>query len=182
MRSDALVLADVTVARARAGDLEALENVYRAYRTGVYSLGRRICGSEEDAEEVLQDTFLEVCRSIHRYRGDGSLWGWVRQVAVSKALMLLRRERSRSAYSLNGDGPVQRSTGSVRPEPTGPIDLETALKRLSPVTRAVLWLHDVEGYTHEEIGAMMEKTASFSKSQLSRAHRRLRGWLQYDRD
>jgi RNA polymerase sigma-70 factor (ECF subfamily) len=58
------------------------------------------------------------------------------------------------------------------------VDLEAAISRLSPIARAVLWLHDVEGYTHEEIGRMMGKTASFSKSQLSRAHRRLREWLQ----
>ena len=104
MSSDALVLADALVARARAGDLEALESVYRAYRSQVYNLGRRICGNEEDAEDVLQDTFVEVCRSIKRYRGEGSLWGWIRQVAVSKALMLLRRERNRSRRTVSGDG------------------------------------------------------------------------------
>jgi DNA-directed RNA polymerase specialized sigma24 family protein len=170
-------VASAKVARARAGDLEALEEVYRAYRAPVYNLGRRICGNEEDAEDVLQDTFLEVCRSIGRFRGDCPLWSWVRRVAVSKALMLLRRERHRAARPLDGDGGVAGVVGRVPPEPTTPIDLETALGRLAAVTRAVLWLHDVEGYTHEEIGELMGKTASFSKSQLSRAHRRLREWL-----
>lgn len=175
MRGESLALAGAEeVARAQAGDLEALERVYRAYRAPVYNLGRRICGNEEDAEDVLQETFLEVCRSIGKFRGDGSLWGWVRQVAVSKALMLLRRDRHRAARSLNGDDNLM---GRLPPEPTVPIDLESALQRLSPLTRAVLWLHDVEGYTHEEIGELMGKTASFSKSQLSRAHRRLREWL-----
>ena len=174
MKSDGLVLASADVARARAGDLEALENVYRAFRGPVYSLGRRMCGNEEDAEDVLQETFLEVCRSIGRFRGEGSLWSWIRQVAASKALMLLRRERGRAG---NG-GPVPPDAlGTSPPEPTAPIDLEAALGRLSPATRAVLWLHDVEGYTHEEIGEMMGGTASFSKSQLSRAHKRLREWL-----
>jgi RNA polymerase sigma-70 factor (ECF subfamily) len=102
----------------------------------------------------------------------------VRQVAVSKAFMLLRRERTRSGRTVSGDGLSPDMFGVPPPEPTGPIDLETALGRLSPVTRAVLWLHDVEGYTHEEIGELMEKTASFSKSQLSRAHKRLREWLK----
>ena len=177
MSSDALVLADALVARARAGDLEALESVYRAYRSQVYNLGRRICGNEEDAEDVLQDTFVEVCRSIKRYRGEGSLWGWIRQVAVSKALMLLRRERNRSRRTVSGDGVNLELIGANPPEPMAPIDLEVALGRLSSVTRSVLWLHEVEGYTHEEIGEMMGKTASFSKSQLSRAHKRLREWL-----
>jgi RNA polymerase sigma-70 factor (ECF subfamily) len=178
MRAETLAVASAEVARARAGDLEALEDVYRAYQGRVYNLGRRICGNEEDAEDVLQDTFLEVCRSIGRFRGDGSLWSWVRQVAVSKALMLLRRERHRVASSLDGDGNLAEMVGRPPPEPTVPIDLETALGRLAPVTRAVLWLHDVEGYTHEEIGEAMGRTASFSKSQLSRAHRRLREWLK----
>jgi RNA polymerase sigma-70 factor (ECF subfamily) len=178
MRAETLAVASAEVARARAGDLEALEEVFRAYQAPVYNLGRRICGNEEDAEDVLQDTFLEVCRSIGRFRGDGSLWSWVRQVAVSKALMLLRRERQRTARSLDGDGNLAGMVGRAPPEPTVPIDLEAALGRLAPVTRAVLWLHDVEGYTHEEIGELMGKTASFSKSQLSRAHRRLREWLK----
>jgi RNA polymerase sigma-70 factor (ECF subfamily) len=57
------------------------------------------------------------------------------------------------------------------------MDLEAALERLSETSRAVVWLHDVEGYTHEEIAGMMGKTPSFSKSQLARAHQRLRRWL-----
>lgn len=180
MSGEALALQTTVVAQARRGDLDALEEVYYAYQSSVYNLARRICGNEEDAEDVLQETFLEVCRSIRRFRGDGSLWGWIRQVAVSKALMHLRRERRRAAEPLDtvNGGPVRSGGGAVRsPEPTAPIDLETAVTRLTPVTRAVLWLHDVEGYTHEEIGEMMGKTASFSKSQLSRAHRRLREWL-----
>lgn len=180
MSGEAIAVATTLVARARGGDVEALEDVYRAYQTGVYNLARRICGNEEDAEDVLQETFLEVCRSIRRFRGDGSLWGWVRRVAVSKALMHLRRERRRVHTSLDLDGVLVDGVGgggAAPPEPTVPIDLETAVSRLAPVSRAVLWLHDVEGYTHEEIGEMMGKTASFSKSQLSRAHRRLREWL-----
>jgi DNA-directed RNA polymerase specialized sigma24 family protein len=77
-----------------------------------------------------------------------------------------------------GGGELDPETlGGARPEPTAPVDLETALNRLAPVSRAVLWLHDVEGYTHEEIGEMLGGTASFSKSQLARAHKRLRNWL-----
>jgi RNA polymerase sigma-70 factor (ECF subfamily) len=57
------------------------------------------------------------------------------------------------------------------------MDLEAALERLSDTSRAVVWLHDVEGYTHDEIAQMMGKTVSFSKSQLARAHTRLRRWL-----
>ncbi len=172
-----MALASALVARAREGDQEALEGVYRAYETSVYTLARRICGNEADAQDVLQDTFLEICRSIGKYRGEGSLWGWVRQVAVSKALMHLRRERVRATQSLDLDGFTPGAAAMSTPEPTAPVELEAALERLNPVARSVLWLHEVEGYTHQEIGEMMGKTASFSKSQLSRAHQRLREWL-----
>lgn len=164
--------ADAVVARARLGDPVALEALYRAYSTGVYNLARRICRTTEDAEDVLQETFFEVCRSIRTYRGDGSIWGWIRSVAASKALMRLRRNKYRATDELNDElAPARGSSTALR------MDLEAALDRLSDTARAVVWLHDVEGYTHEEIGTQMGRTASFSKSQLARAHQRLRGWL-----
>lgn len=172
----ALVLtdADALLVRARAGDLEALEQVYRAYESPVYNLARRICRTVEDAEDVLQETFFEVCRSVHQYRGEGSLWGWIRTIAASKALMRLRRNKYRDTDELDEElhRPLNRQDGGgLR------MDLEAALERLSETGRAVVWLHDVEGYTHEEIAGMMGKTVSFSKSQLARAHQRLRRWL-----
>lgn len=155
-----------------AGDPEAQEALYRAFETPVYNLARRICRTTEDAEDVLQETFLEVFRSIARYRGEGNLWGWVRTITASKALMRLRRNKYRDTDELEDDAtPLRRDDAALR------MDLEAALERLSETSRAVVWLHDVEGYTHEEIAAMMERTVSFSKSQLARAHARLRRWL-----
>ncbi|MDX2122694.1 MAG: sigma-70 family RNA polymerase sigma factor [Gemmatimonadota bacterium] len=164
---------EVVLSRARAGDAAALERVYRAYETPVYNLARRICRTVEDAEDVLQETFFEVCRSIGQYRGDGSLWGWVRSIAASKALMRLRRNKYRDTDELDEEfhRPTMKVDGGLR------MDLEAALERLPETSRAVVWLHDVEGYTHEEIAGMMGKTVSFSKSQLARAHTRLRRWL-----
>jgi RNA polymerase sigma factor (sigma-70 family) len=164
--------ADAVIARARLGDPVALEALYRAYATPVYNLARRICRTTEDAEDILQETFFEVCRSIRNYRGDGSIWGWIRSVASSKALMRLRRNKYRDTDELNDDlAPSRPASNALR------IDLESAMDRLSDTARAVVWLHDVEGYTHEEIAGQMGRTVSFSKSQLSRAHTRLRTWL-----
>jgi RNA polymerase sigma-70 factor (ECF subfamily) len=167
-----LAVPDILVARAKAGDEEAFEALYRAFEAPVYNLARRILRSPEDAEDVLQETFLEVVRSIRSYRGDGSLWGWIRQIAASKALMRIRREQLRATEEL-----VEEAAGRAAAPVGARIDLERALDHLSHTARAVVWLHDVEGYTHEEIAEMMGKTASFSKSQLARAHQRLRGLL-----
>ena len=167
-----LANADRVLPGVKSGDPAAQEALYRAFETPVYNLARRICRTTEDAEDVLQETFLEVFRSIGSFRGEGSLWGWVRTIASSKALMRLRRNKYREADELQDDVlPFRKEDTALR------MDLEAALERLHPTSRAVVWLHDVEGYTHEEIAGMMQKTVSFSKSQLARAHLRLRRWL-----
>ena len=172
MEATTLPDAEAVIARAQRGDPLALEALYRAYNGRVYNLARRICRTTEDAEDVLQETFFEVCRSIRNYRGDGSIWGWIRTVASSKALMRLRRNKYRDTDLLHDDlAPARHSSPALR------MDLEAALDRLSDTARAVVWLHDVEGYTHEEIATQMGKSTSFSKSQLARAHQRLRVWL-----
>jgi RNA polymerase sigma-70 factor (ECF subfamily) len=171
-----LAVPDILVARAKSGDLEALEALYRAFETPVYNLALRMLRSPEDAEDVLQETFLEVVRSIKQYRGEGHLWGWIRQIAASKALMRIRRNQVRATEELHEEAAAGRGGGgSTIP---ARVDLERAFERLSATSRAVVWLHDVEGYTHEEIAEQMGKTVSFSKSQLARAHARLRGMLE----
>jgi len=164
---------ELAIRRAKKGDIEALERVYRAYVSTVYSLARRMCRTAEEAEEVLQETFLEVCKSMHKFRGTapGMLTAWIKRVAASKALIRIRHEKYRDVEELDEDGGwagTQDGDVGLR------MDLETALSQLSDTSRAVVWLHDVEGYTHEEIAELMGKTVSFSKSQLSRAHARLR--------
>ncbi len=162
------------VARAQAGDDGALEHLFRAYEGSVYTLARRLTRTAEDAEDVLQETFLEVCRSLGAWRGEGSLWGWIRTIASSKALMRYRREKVRETDVLDesADG-----SGVAALDVPLQLDLEAALDRLPERSRAVVWLHDVEGFTHEEIAEQMGMTVSFSKSQLARAHRKLRTWL-----
>ena len=169
-----LVEARSLVARARAGDYGALERVFRAYEGSVYTVARRLTRTAEDAEDVLQETFLEVCRSLGSWRGDGSLWGWVRRITVSKALMRYRREKLRATDELV-EG-ADATDDAVMDVPLR-LDLEEALSRLPERSRQVVWLHDVEGMTHEEIAEAMGMTTSFSKSQLARAHRKLRAWL-----
>ena len=126
MDSYLLANADSVVARAKAGDEAALEELYRAFEAPVYNLARRICRTTEDAEDVLQETFFEVCRSIGRYREEGSLWGWVRTIASSKALMRLRRNKYRETDELQ-----EEVMGQRREDTALRMDLEAALERLS---------------------------------------------------
>src|SRR5713101_8111438 len=175
-RSDQAILRQL-----RGGDLRALEVLYRAYEGAIYNLGRRICGSDQGADDILQETFLEVSRSFRAYRGDGPLLGWIKKICVNKALMQLRRNNRLGEETLEeeddsygDDASVMIAAGHGR---ASKLEMEQAFEQLAPVTRTVVWLYDVEGYTHEEISRMLHKTVSFSKSQLSRAHSRLRDWL-----
>ncbi|MCH8930325.1 MAG: RNA polymerase sigma factor [Proteobacteria bacterium] len=165
------------VSRARRGDLKAHELVYKAYAKPVYNLAIRILRDPHQAEEVMQDTFIEVIRKIGSYRGDAPLGAWIRRIAANKALMVLRSAWHRLATPLDAEHETTAEDRGAAGEGMRAVEsaeLERQLARLAPVTRAVIWLYDVEGYTHQEIATMMGKTASFSKSQLSRGHEKLR--------
>lgn len=160
------------LAEARAGNMSAHEALFRRFHTPVYNLALRMLAQRAAAEEVVQDTFVEVIRRIGDYRGEAPLGGWVRRIAVNFSLMQLRSVWHKRAVPL---AVVDEVSAGANPDRAGDIsDLEGALRHLSAKARTVVWLHDVEGLTHKEIGLLMGKTASFSKSQLARAHERLR--------
>jgi len=166
------------IRRARGGDRAALEALYRTYRDAVYTLALRILDQRGAAEDVLQETFMEVLGKLATLRADASVAGWIRSIAVNKCLMQLRSAWRRNGHSLEDAFGAEAGL----PDSTTPlfgarvdarVDLEAWLSALPPVSRAVLWLHDVEGFTHAEIAARMERSESFSKSQLARAHARI---------
>lgn len=165
---------------ASEGDARAHEAIFRACRQPVYTLIRRLVPREAAADDLFQDTFVEILRSIGSYTGEGSFAGWVRSIAVSKCLMYLRSPWHRSLLWLDDDAaseppPELRTNAPAAVESRS--DLERALARLPALSRSVVWLYDVEGYTHAEIARMLGRTVSFSKSQLARAHARLRDAL-----
>jgi RNA polymerase sigma-70 factor (ECF subfamily) len=168
------------LARARSGDRAAFEQLYRWFERPVFTLALRMCGDREEAAEVLQDTMLKLFDRIGDYRAiDGApFWGWLRRVAVNEALMRLRRGRFAGTGELPGDDVLP---DDLAPPPAAAADsaaLQRALAELPAITRSVLWLYHAEGYTHDEIATLMQRTASFSKSQVARGSRRLRALLE----
>jgi len=163
-----------TAAAARDGDVAALGRVYEACAPAAYTLLRRLVRREAVAEDLLQETFADVIQHIASFEGRAPLPMWVRSIAVRRGLMYLRSPWHRSLEWLEARPDVQPVTGAESGRADQCEDLDRALMTLPPLSRAVVWLHDVEGYTHGEIAAELGRTASFSKSQLSRAHARLR--------
>ena len=113
------------------------------------------------------------------YRGDSQFSTWAHRIAVNRTLNALRKTRRLSGLETE----VQEDSASVEPDHDRSFvaeSIEAAAAKLSPGARAVFMLHDVEGYTHEEIAEQMGRSVSFSKSQLARAHARLRRMLNED--
>lgn len=158
-----------SLARARAGERGAQALIYRAYEQPVFNLLRRMVDNADTAADLLQDSFIDAFARIGQFRGEAPFGYWLRSVAASRALMHLRGQRR----FLELFAP-EAEVDEVPSYDVHQLDLERALAALTPLPRAVLWLYHVEGYSHAEIAAMNGKSESFSKSQLSRAHARLR--------
>jgi len=174
------------LAAARAGEERARAQLYALVAPATFGLIRRLMGARAQAEDLFQDTLITMYERLNDYRGEAPFGAWVRRIAVSKCLMYLRSPWHRARLELSGgaeewldaltgQGPADAAAGAGMAES---LDLERALARLSPTARAVVWLYEVEGYSHEEIGRAFGRTVSFSKSQLARAHRRLRALLE----
>lgn len=176
--SFAIDVPDALLRRARAGERAAFEQLYRWFERPVFTLAMRIGGDRDEAAEVLQETMLKVIDRIGDFRGSSPFWGWLRQIAVNEALMRLRRGRKLSQeVSDEAIGEFAEDPSPPPPAAADAAQLQRALAALPVATRSVLWLYHAEGYTHEEIAGLMQRTPSFSKSQLARGTRRLRALL-----
>ncbi len=183
MRLVEIEIPDELLRRACAGDEAAQVAVYTATAPATFALIRRLIVNRAAAEDLFQDTMMVLFERLSEFRREAPLGAWLRQIAVSKCLMFLRSpwHRARLHLETEGEGDIAHclsaSLVTAAPSPEG-FDVEKALASLSPTARAVVWLYEVEGYSHEEIGRLFGRSISFSKSQLARAHIRLREWLE----
>lgn len=166
------------LAAARAGDAAIRSELFARLAAPTLGIIRRLVNHRALADDLLQDTLIAMFEHLDDYRGEAPFGAWVRSIAVSRCLMAFRSPWQRARVALES---FTEDSGPWPVEPEGRaadlIDLDRALARLSPVTRAVVWLYDVEGWTHEEIAKGFDRTVSFSKSQLARGHARLRDEL-----
>ena len=176
------------IAALRESDPDAQLAIYREYATLIYTVIRRLIGRPAIADELFQEVFVDILRGIAGYSGAGSFGGWIRSIAVNRCMMYLRSPWHRGVLwldALHGGNShdsdmVERSradTPQLDATLNARADLERAFGALPALTRAVVWLHDVEEYTHKEIAQLLHRTPSFSKSQLMRGHARLRQLL-----
>ncbi len=175
------------IRRAQRGDPEAFERLYRLHSRRVYSVVLRMVGNPAEAEDLTQESFLQLFRKIHTFRGDAAFSTWLHRLSVNVVLMRLRKKTlpqtslDEPADSEDETSGPKRDVGAEDPLIEGSVDrvrLERAVAELPPGYRTVFLLHDVQGYEHNEIARIMECSIGNSKSQLHKARTRLREILQ----
>jgi RNA polymerase sigma-70 factor, ECF subfamily len=169
----------LTVQRALGGDQAAMRALWTRHAPHIDVVVRRLVGHDPDlAADVAQEVWIQIFRALPSFRGDAQFGTWAHRIAVNRTLNALRRTKRMAAVEVD----VEEDTSSVEPEAERALlaaSIEEAAAKLSPGARTVFLLHDVEGYTHEEIAAELGITAGGSKSQLFKARAKLRTLLAH---
>lgn len=165
------------VKAAAAGDPDAAERLYRRHRARVINVARLMTGSNRDAEDVCQETFVRALGALSSFRGEAAFSSWIYRIAINQSRNLLAKERVRKRLQLVDPTEENNAPPSQRPVAELRVSLKRAVARLSQGQREVFICHDVLGMKHEEIGHVLGCAPGTSKAQLHRARLQLRALL-----
>jgi RNA polymerase sigma-70 factor (ECF subfamily) len=171
---------------AQQGDAGAFETIYHEHSGRVYALCLRMLKDPIEAQDMTQDVFLQLFRKIHTFRGESAFSTWLHRLAANLVLMRLRR-KSPPMVSIDATADPDDETSSSTIDISAPdlslegsidrVALDRSIEQLPPGCRAIFVLHDIQGYQHHEIAAIVGRSVGDSKSQLHKARKRLRELL-----
>jgi len=168
------------VARAQSGDQEGFAGLVRLHQQRAYLVARSVVLTREDAEDAVQEGFLRAYQALDRFDSAQSFGAWLNRIVANAALDLSRRRKVRAAEELSDTHPdVFRDPAEDRELRER---LQSALATLPERARAVLVLHDIEGFTHAEIGELLGIPGGTARSDLHHARQKLKGLLKDLRD
>lgn len=167
---------------ARRGDRSAFDELVRRTYVDTYTLAVRLTGNEEDARDVVQETYLRAWKSLKRFRGDAAFTTWLYRITANASYTLVDRRRRRRTSPIEDvpeqiDTRVEARTEDLVGATLGLGELATSLDRLSPSLRSLVILKDVYGLSHEEIAEDLGISVSAAKVRLHRGRKRLREML-----
>lgn len=165
------------IARAAAGDAIAERALYDTHVDRVYRLAFRLAGSDDLAQDFTQDAFIRAFERLKEFRGDSSFGTWMHTITVSVSLNGLRKVKRLRTREVEMDEGLAVAGGRREAEPDLKVRMRQAIDSLPEGYRTVFVMHDVEGYTHEEIATALGVQAGTSKAQLFRARAKLRDML-----
>ena len=168
----------LTLRRAIQGDERALHAIWVQHAPHIDAVVRRLVGDPDMAADIAQDVWIQIFRALPTYRGDSQFGTWAHRIAVNRTLNALRKVRRIEKVETE----IEDHTASIEQDSERALlaaSIEEATAKLSPGARTVFLLHDVEGYTHEEIARELGITTGGSKSQLFKARAKLRRLLAH---
>lgn len=173
--NDAAPMDDV-VRRAQRGDVDAFEVLYKTHVPAIHALCRRMSGDDRDAKELVQDVFVRAWERLAGFRGESALSTWLHRLAVNAVLERLRSaSRDASRYD---DEAIEPFGNGFDAQVDARIDLDAALARLPHGARVAFVLHDIEGYSHEEVAELTGTAPGTARTQAWRARRALLNLLR----
>lgn len=163
--------------RCRQGDEDAHYRIYKLYARSMYNMAYRITGSEDEAEDVLQESFINAFHNLNNYRGDATFGSWLKRIVVNKSINALKKRRF-ELLPEDDDFDVPEEEGpEVYKDELTVEKVRRAIEMLPDGYRSVLSLYLLEGYDHQEIAEILGITESTSKSQLNRSKKKLKELL-----
>jgi RNA polymerase sigma-70 factor (ECF subfamily) len=166
------------IRRCRERDQQAFAQLYRRHVGRVHAICRRMAADLPRAEELTQTVFVKLWDKLDLFRGESAFASWLHRLTVNTVLTEFRTTRRREARVFGTGDPAALETPAPPPAPGLRLDLEQAIAGLPPRARVIFVLHDVEGYTHEEIAHLLELETGTTKAQLHRARQLLQEALR----
>lgn len=162
------------IQRCKDGDLHAFEEVFHRYGGKLFGLCLRMCGNRSDAEDLLQEIFVLLLNKIRAFRGESRFSTWLYRVAVNACISHLRRQRTVQVPLDEQNAEFPARGGDAPDAAVHRAALVRAIGSLPEGYRAAVILHDIQGFSHDEIAEILGISAGASKSQLFKARRRMR--------
>lgn len=177
------------VRRSQHEDMEAYDALVRRYQERIYATVYHMTSNHEDANDLVQETFIKAFRALKSFKGDSSFYTWIYRIAVNKTINFLKQRKNRVHMSLNdvdfnaeNDPDLVALASDKTPRRDLNLSelqdkLNAAMLKLSEHHRMVVTLHDIQGLSHEEIGAIMDCNVGTVRSRLFYARQQLQGYL-----
>lgn len=170
------------VLRCKTGDRIAQNELYRLYHKALYHTCLRMCGRIEDAEDLLQQSFIDIYTHLDSFKFQSTIGAWMKRIVINNCINFLQRKRFQWDEIQDQDMEKNRDQDESGVDVTYTVEkIKSAMQQLSDGYRTVFSLYMFEGYDHEEIAEILNITESTSKSQLHRAKQRIRESLEVNR-
>jgi RNA polymerase sigma-70 factor, ECF subfamily len=175
---DGMQTDQVELRRAMNGDERAMRALWLKHSPHIDAVVRRLCGDSDVAADIAQEVWIQIFRALPGYRGESQFGTWAHRIAVNRTLNALRKVKRLARIETD----IEDDSATVETDSDRTFlaeSIEEAMGKLSPGARMVFVLHDIEGYTHDEIGKELGITSGGSKSQLFKARAKLRRLLAH---